>query len=178
MDLYSENQNVTPVLDCDGFTLRPLVEADVIASVAGLSQWSVTKWLTSVPWPFEAKHAREFITEIVPASDGPIWAIDEGGVLIGSIGADPDLGYWLHPDYHGRGIMTRAAGRVVDYVFEQGAAELISGYIPGNAASCGVLTKLGFQDAYLEEVEQVATGEMVTLQRVVLTREGWEARHG
>ena len=93
MDLYSENQNLMPVLDCDGFILWPLVEGDVDVSIAGLSQWSVTKWLTSVPWPFEAKHAREFITENAPSSDCPIWAIHDGGMMLGVVGADPNLGY-------------------------------------------------------------------------------------
>ncbi len=176
MDLRSQNENLVPTLNGEGFTLRPMVVSDVAAAVAALSQWSVTKWLTSVPFPFRAEHAEEFITEIAPVSDGPIWAIDKSGKMIGVIGADPNLGYWLHPDYHGRGIMTCAAKLVLNQVFTHGRKEIGSGYVLGNAASCAVLTKLGFKASHIQDELQVATGEMVTLQRVTLLGRDWEAR--
>ncbi len=55
---------------------------------------------------------------------------------------------------------------------------LTSGHFLDNAASARILQKLGFTPAGTEQVHARALGRTVELQRMVLTRAAWEARHG
>ena len=57
-------------------------------------------------------------------------------------------------------------------------ARLTSGYFTGNTASANVLTRLGFTPDGSEMVHTRALGCEMELQRMVLTRGRWEARHG
>ncbi len=85
--------------------------------------------------------------------------------VIGSIGLEPDkirtgissreLGYSLSEDYWGRGIMTEAAGRIIDYAFqEMGLKVLMIRTSETNHRSQSVISKCGFtyegtlRDAY------------------------------
>ncbi len=55
---------------------------------------------------------------------------------------------------------------------------LTSGHFLDNAASARILQKLGFTPDGIERVHARALGCEVELQRMVLTRAAWEARHG
>ena len=72
-------------------------------------------------------------------------AITRHGQIIGMIGLDDELGYWLAPEYHGKGYATEAARAVLENYFDNPyAAPLKSGYHLGNDRSANVLRKLGF----------------------------------
>ena len=70
-----------------------------------------------------------------------------GEVVIGKIGIwqMPEMGFILHPDHWGRGYASEAAAAFVRYVFKaHPIAALPADIDPGNAASHGVLSKIGF----------------------------------
>lgn len=70
-----------------------------------------------------------------------------GEVVIGKIGIwqMPEMGFILHPDHWGRGYASEAAAAFVRYVFTTHAITAITADIdPRNAASQGVLSKIGF----------------------------------
>lgn len=178
MDLYTENNGIVPTLHADGITLRPLVAADADAVVSALSQWPVTRWLTVVPFPFEREHAFYFISEVATQPDDAHWAIDLGNGLVGVISVKPDLGFWLHPDVQGQGLMTRAAEIAVRHYFSTTDENLVSGFHLGNEKSEAVLRKLGFENTHVETALQISTQIQIEVQRMELTYQRWEVANG
>ena len=71
--------------------------------------------------------------------------------LIGSIGIwnsepwpEPELGYWLLPEYMGKGFITEAGMRVLSHVSEKRLVENLVSYIdPSNKSSINVASRLG-----------------------------------
>ena len=58
--------------------------------------------------------------------------IDQGSI---------ELGYILHPDFHGRGYMTVALKKAIGELFSQGYQEVITGAFESNLASIRVMQK-------------------------------------
>lgn len=154
-------------------TLRPLTTADAPAIVRAMNVFDVAKWLSAPPYPYGLDDAHFFINDIAPTET--IWAIDIGDGLIGTVGAKPDLGYWLDQRYHGQGIMSEAAMAAVSWYFGHEDADLISGQFVGNIGSRTILQKLGFTDTNMETAVPPSTGETVNLQRMKLSRDQWVA---
>lgn len=176
MDLHVKDGAMTPrVLQTRRLTLRPVTLDDAGAIVTGLRDWDVVQWLSAPPFPYAHDDAVHFVTKIIPQTT--TWAIDAGEGLIGVIGVKPDLGYWLAATYHGQHIMTEATAVVTAWYFDQSDDDLVSGHFPDNAASRTVLQKLGFVDTEVVDQLQTATQEQVKLQRMVLSKADWLARH-
>lgn len=80
-----------------------------------------------------------------PARDE--WIIEHQGRAIGNIGIwkQPEFGFILHPDAWGQGFGTEAAAAFLRYAFATYPMEAVTADVdPRNAASLGVLGKLGF----------------------------------
>lgn len=121
----------TPVLETKRLLLRPLVPADAPVIQRRFPHWEIVRYLNPrVPWPYPADGAIRFIQICqgeMARGEKHHWAIrlkDEPGELIGSINLWPDdgqsrdmRGFWLDPEFQGRGLMTEAADRVTDYAF-------------------------------------------------------------
>ncbi|MBR2353528.1 MAG: GNAT family N-acetyltransferase, partial [Clostridia bacterium] len=78
----------------------------------------------------------------------------ESGRMIGTCGFTrfdfphngAEIGYVLHPDFHGKGYATEAAARVVRYGFETlGLHRIEAKFMQGNDASLHVMEKLGMR---------------------------------
>ena len=69
---------------------------------------------------------------------------------------EPEVGYHLIEDYHGRGLATEAARGVMDYAFgDLGLARIVSFIEPDNRASARVAEKNGLvfeRDALFREI--------------------------
>ncbi|MCC2033042.1 GNAT family N-acetyltransferase [Microbacterium allomyrinae] len=141
-------------------TLRCPSEAD-IPRVAEICKDSVIAEFTMVPHPYEIEHARGFVADMVPAgwADGSTltWGIYERhdprllGIvsLSGVSDGIAELGYWIESETRGRGVMTEAAERVVEYAFALvplglGLHRLGWEALTTNVASARVAQKLGF----------------------------------
>lgn len=136
----------------------------------------VSKWLTQVPYPYGPADAEDFIQKN-KANFPKVAAITLDDDFAGIVGAQRELGYWLVQSFWGRGIAQEAAAAMVaDRFADASITELNSGHFTQNARSRNVLTKLGFADAYREEVTPLSTGVAVTLQKMILTRAAWGAR--
>ncbi|MFM2354742.1 MAG: hypothetical protein RLZZ528_478 [Pseudomonadota bacterium] len=147
--------------------LRPLETGDARWIAEGIADWEVIRWLPSPPWPFGLRDAEAFVAGAVSSGARGILAEGQGIGVIHINGAN-DLGYWLSRPWHGRGLMTEAARAVVADHFARGGAGLVSGYIHGNAASCNVLTKVGFRETHTETRPSRPLGSDVTLVRMAL----------
>ena len=112
------------------------------------------------PWLFWAvdhslDKSREFTKRCLDLWGVSQWtfAICESDRLIGCVGLDSyesflssaEIGYWLRTDRAGRGLMTEAAGAVVDFAFGELNLHRIELHADTrNAASIRVAEKLGF----------------------------------
>ena len=59
------------------------------------------------------------------------------------IGNSVELGYLIHPDYHGRGYMTEALTALIPDLFARGFDEVVCGAFEENSASFRVMAKAG-----------------------------------
>jgi len=111
--------------------------------------------------------AEEFIGRVetgLTNNDGITWRMslkENTNQLIGNVGLwriikphyRAEIGYMLHPDYWGKGLMLEALNAVIDFGFNNIKLHSIEAHInPSNAASAGILLKTGFvQEAYFKE---------------------------
>ena len=76
-------------------------------------------------------------------------AIDLDGGLIGFVNQVEleeqtiELGYVIHPDFHGMGYMTQALKLAIGEMFDKGYTQIITGAFSTNAASIRVMKKCG-----------------------------------
>jgi RimJ/RimL family protein N-acetyltransferase len=146
-----------PVLEADGLRLRPWRESDLTRIVEACSDPRTQHWLGRMPDPYDESEARtwlEHITENAATGRGMTWAVVEPereDLALGDIGifhyepeVELEIGYWAHPDARGRGVMTRAMGRVLQYAFEElGVRRVMAGAAVDNAASRRVIEANG-----------------------------------
>lgn len=120
----------TPVLRTPRLVLRPLALDDAEVVQRRFPRWAIVQHLVRVPWPYPADGALTFLTGATQEiRDGlkAHWALepkDDPGELIGIISLWPERpperdqrGFWLDPDFQGRGLMGEAADRVTDHAF-------------------------------------------------------------
>ncbi|MEL6642110.1 MAG: GNAT family N-acetyltransferase [Pseudomonadota bacterium] len=176
MDIYAQTGVMTvPTLRTERLTLRTprLRDARVIAKA--LNNIGISRWLAVVPFPYGITDAEWFIKENLHGRVHA-WLAWRDDQLIGIIGLDSELGYWIAEDVWGYGYATEATRAVVDYHFENSDADrLKSAHFVGNDASRRVLTKLGFVDVGSHVRFSVARQEEVSGRSMLLTRAKWQA---
>ena len=121
----------TPVLQTPRLVLRPVRAKDAPVIQRRFPHWEVVRWLDAkIPWPYPADGAATYVAaclEQMARGDKSHWAIiprSGPADLIGIIELWPDdgvsrsqRGFWLDPDFQGKGLMTEAAERVTEYAF-------------------------------------------------------------
>ena len=150
-------------LETDRLRLRPFRLDDAEAM---FSRWAsddeVTKYLT---WPThtDLEQTKAILARWVAEYEQPerlnfaIELKEEGNKLIGGIDVVhydegmPVIGYNLSRAYWGRGIMTEACRRLLDYLFSQGYAEVRIAAMVENVGSRRVIEKCGGE--YVDTVE-------------------------
>lgn len=140
------------VLSTQRLSLRAVHANDLDDIVRLANDFDIARRLTRMPHPYEPGDARYFIEEVLPKE--AVWALirKADGAFMGVISLMPRgeqgtviLGYWLGRDYWEQGYMTEAGREVVRFAFETlKLPYLRSGHFADNAASAGVLGKLGF----------------------------------
>jgi ribosomal-protein-alanine N-acetyltransferase len=121
----------TPVLETRRLVLRPVRSKDAPVIQRRFPKWEVVRWLDAkIPWPYPADGAATYVAaclEEMARGEKAHWAIiPKSGPadLIGIIDLWPDdgisrsqRGFWLDPEFQGKGLMTEAAERVTEYAF-------------------------------------------------------------
>ncbi|MDD9920750.1 MAG: GNAT family N-acetyltransferase [Boseongicola sp.] len=165
-----------PTLRTPRLTLRPLTEKDADAIVDGVGNYDVSRWLGRVPYPYGLSDAHEFL-ERVKSECLPIWAIENDDGLIGLVGLDEELGYWLARPACRKGYGFEAAHAVIDHWFsDPKSGDLVSGYYDDNHRSQRVLSALGFKEVGRSARFAKSLSQEVPGTDVVLTRADWRAR--
>lgn len=122
------------VLDIDGYPAPPPSLADAAAEIETFA----STW-------------RSFATTGRPT--GVVFAVTDAvsGDLAGGCGVDnwseenvAQIGYWVAPTARGRGMATRAAVLLTDWLFELGAARVFLTVVAGNEPSIAVARRAGF----------------------------------
>ena len=165
---------MTATLQSSRLVLRPFLDEDAELVTKFIGNLDVSRWLTHVPHPYTLADAQWFI-ENVQKAPSVSYAIDLDGAFIGAVSHGETLGYWIAQPHWGNGYASEAARRLIEHRFDNGATQIESGYHLGNAASCNVLTKLGFVPSTQEIVYSRSLKHHVILQRMGLFRVDWEA---
>jgi [ribosomal protein S5]-alanine N-acetyltransferase len=138
------------------FTLRKWESTDIDSLVKYANNYNIAKFLTNAfPYPYTKADGEQFLSMF--ANDNPtrVFAIEINGQTVGSIGIFPqadiqcknaEMGYWLAEPFWGKGIVTEAIKRMVNFGFDTFDINRIYARPFGsNKASQKVLEKAGFQ---------------------------------
>ena len=109
---------------------------------------------------------RVYLRTWLPFVDGLKEVADEEGfVITDNINHRTEIGYWLIPEYQGRGIMTRCVRHLCEWaVSERGMNSIRIRCAAGNAPSNAIPRRLGFTLEGVErEGELMADGQYVDL---------------
>lgn len=181
----------TPVLHTPRLVLRPVRTKDAPVIQRRFPKWEIVRWLDAqVPWPYPPDGAATYVAASLAKmarGESCHWAIiprtgpaDLVGVIdlrIDDLSPIGQRGFWLDPDYQGRGLMTEAADRVADYAFrELGWPCLRFANAQDNHASRRIHEKQGARLIDLL-IGRCVTGQ-VPHMLWELGREDWLARRG
>ncbi|WP_343672137.1 GNAT family protein [Chitinophaga sp.] len=146
-----------PVLPADGLLLRPISEKDIAALFNLFSSEKVTRFMDIERFinVSEAAQLVAFFREKLLSGEGMRWGIyqQDNDTLIGTCGLHhinkthykAEMGYDLLPAFWGKGIMTTALHRLLQYAFEDLALNRIEAVVdPANKLSLRLLERLGF----------------------------------
>ena len=177
-----------PVLETERLILRPLELADAPAVQKTFPQWEIVKHLSSasIPWPYPPDGAMTFIRDIaLPAMrEGVEWTWSlrpRSGpdALIGLIGlydtSEANRGFWLAPEWQGKGLMSEAVEVVTDFWFATLGRPLMR--IPKaapNLASRRISEKTGMRLVETGEKDYVCG--RLPMEVWEITREEWLAQ--
>lgn len=160
--------------------LTALREEDIPRVLEACSTEQAELWLET-PVPYTLADAGSFVRDFVPAGwrgehEERVWAIRESlrGPLAGVIGLrahETEVGFWLHPDAEGRGLMADALRTVVGHA--EGCLTWPSVYwscYDGNIGSMRVAKAAGF--TYLGTRQGTQRGEPVLQHRAIRVTDG------
>ena len=165
-----------PTLGTPRLTLRPLALSDADVVVDGIGNYDVSRWLGRVPYPYAHSDFVEFFKRVTD-NNLMIWAIENFEGLVGAVGLDDELGYWLARSAWGKGYGFEAARAAVSHWFsDPDHADLVSGHYNENQRSRRVLHALGFQTAGQSMRYAKSLAQEVPGTDVVLTRARWQTR--
>jgi RimJ/RimL family protein N-acetyltransferase len=156
--------------------MRPPAKTDANALVRGLGNFNVSRWTGRVPHPYGPGDAEAFIAQSLATAEGTLnLMITLNGEVVGGIGIDGELGYWLAEPWWGRGLATEAARAVTDHAFiSLGFVELKASYQLGNDASRRILLGLGFTEAGVGTGFSKARQTETQLMGMGLGRGAWQ----
>ncbi len=154
-----------PMLSTERLVLRQPAASDVQDLFAIRADERVNRYLHRAPTT-STDDARDFIEKInrgIAQNESLYWIVELAGKLAGSIclwsfSQNPfkaEVGFELHPDYQGKGLMQEALTAVLDFGFNNLGLETIEGFTHiRNAPSIKLLEKNGFQKMETLEDEE------------------------
>ncbi len=165
--------------------LLELRHADHVFKAVESSREHLRAFLPWVDLNTSPEHFKNFIAsslEQFKNFDGFSAGIWLDGLLVGIIGMhfidwehqDTEIGYWLTKSCAGRGIMTKAARAMLDYVFFELNLHRVSiAHALENTASQGVIQRLGFKPESVARDAEWLYSRFHDWQRYGLLRRDW-----
>ncbi|WP_010521094.1 GNAT family N-acetyltransferase [Aquimarina agarivorans] len=147
---------VFPVLQTNGFELRQFQNANLNDVFKALSNPEVVRYYgVSFSSLEETKTQMEWFKNLETTKTGIWWAIyDQNNVFCGGIGFNDidlllkkvEIGFWLLPEFWGRGIIKACAMKVFTYGFETLKLFKIEAFVETENKNCyALLKKLSFK---------------------------------
>ncbi len=167
--------------------LRSYVSTDLSSLVHHANNWNVARYLSdSFPHPYTEADARAFFEQKAAArSSERHWIIEVGSAAAGVIGIslksgihrkNAEIGFWLGEALWGRGIMTYAIKRVVDFAFENYDVDRVYAEAFGvNIGSHKALEKNNFRLEAVLKKTLFKKGEYFDNMIYAIRREHWGA---
>ncbi|MEI6479914.1 MAG: GNAT family protein [bacterium] len=153
-----------PTIDCGTFVLRQLNKKDAESLSKNADNKKIAKNLTDeFPSPYTVKNAEWWIRFNLSKKNEKVYTfgIEVGGKVCGCISLYLDnknnkkaaTGYWIGEAFWGRGIMSVALEKVVNFGFKELKLKRIEASVyPRNEASASVLINNGFEkEGYLKK---------------------------
>jgi ribosomal-protein-alanine N-acetyltransferase len=178
-----------PVLQTERFTLRAAREQDSPDILALYSDERVAQYLPLDPFETmdDAMGELGWYTKIFVEKSGLRWMIEDAKStkVIGTCGFlnredvhnRAEIGYDLHPDYWGRGVMTEVARSIIHFGFVNMQLNKIEAKAdPQNKGSIALLKKLGFQQEGLLREHEFEKGRYVDLAVFSLLKSEFQAK--
>lgn len=157
-DPYLQGLQLLPILGTNRLVLRGIRGTDREALTKCFSDYNTIYMLVFMPWPFGEDKVRNYMRNLAyrtDQGDSLYWAITEPkqDKLLGVVGLTlehkhdrAEIHFWMDKDARGKGYMTEAAKRVVDYVFRDlGMHRLDVNCLRKNIQCKRVLEKCGFR---------------------------------
>lgn len=146
------------IIESERLILRCWEDKDVFDLVEGLNNINVSKWMSTVPYPYTENDAKSFI-EMTKNQDKSIRislaiVLKEnnkviGGTEITNINKKDGIaggGIWLNETYQKNGYGTEAFSTKIKYCFDiLGLRRIENGYFLGNENSKKMQEKLGYK---------------------------------
>ncbi len=173
------------IITTERLLLRPLHKRDATTIAREINHFEIARNLARVPYPYELKHAEDFIAwQANLDARSAVCGVEEvrnPGLLIGVCSyewseakQDAEFGYWYARHAWGKGFATETAKVLVRHAFESASLpKLVSCYHNDNPASGRVLKKAGFMATQQCTHFSVAQNREVPVTTMHLTREIW-----
>jgi len=156
----------------NGCVLRPWVTADKASLVSHANNHRVWRNLADVfPHPYTDADADQWLSLANSPSRSITFAIEVDGTAVGGIGAragegifvrTAQFGYWLGEPFWGRGIMTAAAGAMLEHLKQDARfARLEAPVFEWNPSSMRVLEKIGFVREAVKRNSVTKDGQLI-----------------
>ncbi len=168
------------ILKTKRLIIRDYVMSDVNDLVKGLNNLSVSKWLSTVPYPYKKSDAESFIKYAINESNKKLRDNYElaitinnkviGGVSLKNINRKKGTaggGIWLNEEYHGKGYGFEAFKERTRFAFQDlGLKKILNGFFEGNKNSWRMQRKLGYKIIGERELKCLAEK---TIKKEILT---------
>lgn len=144
--------NIKPI-KTKRFIIRNYRKTDKADLIKNINDRNVSRFLSSVPYPYKPKDADVFLKRILDKKEKNKlhYAVEieremVGGGGISRKGHQAEIGYWLAKKHWGKGLATEIAEELVKFGFEKMKLKRITAkvFLP-NKASTRVLEKNGFK---------------------------------
>ncbi len=177
-----------PVLEGDGFRLRPITVDDAARIHEGSADPDSQRWLGQLPAPYTLNDALDYVEkrrELEATGQCVTWAIadPDDDRLLGTIlwfnwtaGVECEVGYWTHPEARGRGLMTAAVRLVTGHVFETLEVQRVTAFAAAdNVASRRVIERAGYRLYGIERYGAWVRDDHVDMALYDVTASEWAA---
>lgn len=178
-----------PRLETRRLVLRALQETDApqMQSLAGDREIAATTMTIPHPYPDGAAESfirmqrdefanRKSISFAITRPDDDL-LIGMIGIMLSPEDSRGEIGYWVGRPYWGQGFVTEAAGRVLQYGFEElGLNRIWALHFHTNPASGAVMRKLGMRQEGVLRKHARKWGEFVDYHCYAMLREEYFAR--
>ncbi|GAA4327130.1 GNAT family N-acetyltransferase [Christiangramia aestuarii] len=169
------NQTEIPTLETLRLSLEKIKSEDQELIFRGLSHPEVIKYYGVSYSSFqETKEQMEWYTNLEKSNSGMWWAIwlKDSKEFCGAIGYNglmeehkkAELGFWLLPEFWGKGIVQEAGQKVIQYFFRDLELHRIEAYVEaGNINSSKALKRLGFEHEGCLRDSEFKNGQFISV---------------